>query len=265
MNTALVLAGGTGTRLGSDIPKQYIKVNGKMIIDYCLKTLDESEYIDAIWIVADSLWQDKIKLPEKFRGFSLPGDNRQLSIYNGINDIYAYECSMYKNSDTSCMIASDKVDKVVSERNGLDSKVPDSVSDIVLIHDAARPNLTDTMIQECINTVHNDGYDGAMPVLTMKDTVYMSSDGKKIDNLIDRSTVYAGQAPEVFVLDKYIQANKRLLPDRIFSINGSSEPAVLAGMNIALVNGDENNYKITTKADLERFIEECSGDSRWEK
>ena len=105
----------------------------------------------------------------------------------------------------------------------------------------------------------------AMPVLPMKDTVYMSSDGKKIDSLIDRSTVYAGQAPEVFVLDKYIQANKLLLPDRILSINGSSEPAVMAGMNIALVNGDENNYKITTKADLERFIEECSGDSRWEK
>lgn len=257
MNTALVLAGGIGTRLGSDIPKQYIKVNGKMIIDYCLKTLDESEYIDAIWIVADSLWQDKIKLPEKFRGFSLPGNNRQLSIYNGIMDIYSYECGRHKNGDMS--------ESVVPDKNVLEAKVSDSAADIVLIHDAARPNLTEAMIQECMNAVRNDGYDGAMPVLPMKDTVYMSSDGKKIDSLIDRSTVYAGQAPEVFVLDKYIQANKVLIPDRILSINGSSEPAVMAGMNIALVNGEENNYKITTKADLKRFIEECSGDSRWEK
>lgn len=262
MNTALVLAGGTGTRLGSDIPKQYIKVNEKMIIDYCLKTLDESEYIDAIWIVADSLWQDKIKPPEKFRGFSLPGDNRQLSIYNGINDIYAYECNLHKNSDMSDRIGAHRG---VCDRAVSDGKVINSASDIVLIHDAARPNLTEAMIKECMNAVRNDGYDGAMPVLPMKDTVYMSSDGKKIDSLIDRSTVYAGQAPEVFVLDKYIQANKLLLPDRILSINGSSEPAVMAGMNIALVNGDENNYKITTKADFERFIEECSGDSRWEK
>ena len=246
MNTALVLAGGTGTRLGSDIPKQYIKVNEKMIIDYCLKTLDESEYIDAIWIVADSLWQDKIKLPEKFRGFSLPGD----------------KCNLHKNSDMSNRIGSHRG---VCDRAVSDGKVINSASDIVLIHDAARPNLTEAMIQECMNAVRNDGYDGAMPGLPMKDTVYMSSDGKKIDSLIDRSTVYAGQAPEVFVLDKYIQANKLLLPDRILSINGSSEPAVMAGMNIALVNGDENNYKITTKADLERFIEECSGDSRWEK
>lgn len=43
MNIALVLAGGTGMRLGADIPKQYIEVNGKMIIDYCLETLDCSE------------------------------------------------------------------------------------------------------------------------------------------------------------------------------------------------------------------------------
>ena len=75
MNIALVLAGGTGTRLGADIPKQYIEVNGRMIIDYCLKTLDESDYIDAVWIVADSVWQDKIKKPEKFGGFSKPGKN----------------------------------------------------------------------------------------------------------------------------------------------------------------------------------------------
>ena len=45
-----------------------------------------------------------------------------------------------------------------------------------------------------------------------------------------------------------------MFPDRILSINGSSEPAVMAGMNIALIKGDEGNYKITTKSDLERFI-----------
>ena len=78
MNTALVLAGGTGTRLGADIPKQYIQVNGRMVIDYCLRTLNESDYIDAIWIVAEPVWQDKIKVPEKFISFSRPGKNRQL-------------------------------------------------------------------------------------------------------------------------------------------------------------------------------------------
>lgn len=61
MNIALVLAGGTGVRLGADIPKQYIEVNGKMIIDYCLETLDYSEKIDRVMIVADVIWQQHIK------------------------------------------------------------------------------------------------------------------------------------------------------------------------------------------------------------
>ena len=61
MNVALVLAGGTGSRLGADIPKQYLMCGGRMVIDYCLETLDESAYIDSIWVVADVVWQDHIK------------------------------------------------------------------------------------------------------------------------------------------------------------------------------------------------------------
>lgn len=243
MNIALVLAGGTGTRLGADIPKQYIEVNGRMIIDYCLKTLDESDYIDAIWIVADSVWQDKIKKPEKFGRFSEPGKNRQLSIYNGIKDILEYI------SDSS--IQNDNKDIY---KNGIKANTGIGGINTVLIHDAARPLLKEDTIRLCMDSIYKDGYDGAMPVLPMKDTIYVSADGRKIDSLIDRATVYAGQAPELFILDKYVEANKALLPDIILGINGSSEPAVMAGMNIALIQGDENNYKITTKADLDRFI-----------
>ncbi len=92
-----------------------------------------------------------------------------------------------------------------------------------------------------------------MPVLPMKDTVYYSRDGQTVGKLLDRSTIYAGQAPEVFVLGRYYEANRRLLPDDILRINGSTEPAILAGMDIAMIPGDEGNFKITTKADLERF------------
>ncbi len=90
-------------------------------------------------------------------------------------------------------------------------------------------------------------------MLPMKDTVYSSADGKRITALLDRSEIYAGQAPEVFRLGVYYAANVRLLPDRIKNINGSTEPAVMAGLDVAMIFGDENNFKITTKADLERF------------
>ena len=75
---------------------------------------------------------------------------------------------------------------------------------------------------------------------------------------MDRSKVYAGQAPEAFRYGKYLEANEALLPDRILDIKGSTEPAIKQGMNIKMIPGDENNYKITTKADLEKFRREKS-------
>lgn len=226
MNVALILSGGTGTRLGADIPKQYIEVGGKPIICYCVERLLRHDKIDAVQLVADQSWHDEIRnwiseedINKKFKGFSLPGENRQLSIFNGLEDIRKY--------------ASDE--------------------DFVLIHDAARPLLSEGMISECIDTVQ--GHDGALPVLPMKDTVYLSMDGKKVDNLLDRNRIYAGQAPEIFRIGKYYEANKQLLPTEILKINGSTEPAVMAEMDIVMIPGDERNFKITTKADLERFRE----------
>lgn len=222
MNIALVLAGGTGTRLGADIPKQYIEVRGKMIIDYCLETMEHSNDIAEVWIVADEMWREHIKKVDKFKGYASPGRNRQLSIYNGLK---AIEESL----------------------TGEEKEVN------VLIHDAARPFLTEKLIRECVKAV--EGHDGVLPVLPMKDTVYYSEDGKVISSLINRDKLYAGQAPELFRLQPYIQANEALLPDKIFLVNGSTEPAIMAGMDIVMIPGDENNYKITTKTDMKRFTE----------
>ncbi len=224
MVTALVLSGGTGTRIGGDIPKQYIKVNGKPIIIYCLEQLSQNEHIDAIQIVAAPEWQVDIskwlldyQVERKVKGFSEPGENRQLSIFRGLESISQYA----------------------------------SKQDLVFIHDAARPLLTQKMIDECVMTA--EGHDGVLPVLPMKDTLYYSEDGKQVSSLMERSRIFAGQAPEVFVLGKYLEANKQLLPDNILKINGSTEPAIMAGMDIAMISGDEGNFKITTKSDLERF------------
>lgn len=224
MNIALILSGGTGTRLGEDIPKQYIEVCGSPIISYSIRCLSEHGEIDAIQIVADPQWYEQIEkwipaadVNKKFNGFAVPGENRQLSVYNGLEAVRAY--------------ADD--------------------ADGVLIHDAARPLLTLKLITDCLAALSD--HDGALPVLPMKDTVYSSINGKTVTSLLKRSEIYAGQAPEAFLLGKYYEANRRLLPEQILNINGSTEPAILAGMDIAMINGDEGNFKITTKADLERF------------
>lgn len=227
MNIALILAGGTGTRLGADIPKQYIEINGRPIIAYGMDIFFGSEKVDAVWIVADAFWQEfiekQVKIQqnkEKFRGFARPGENRQLSIYNGLQEM---------QSETK-------------------------LDDLVIIHDAARPCLTKKLLQECICAA--EGHDGVLPVLPMKDTVYYSDDGMHVDKLLKRSNVLAGQAPEAFRFGKYLEANRTLLPEQILQINGSTEPAILAGMDIVTIPGDERNCKVTTQEDLKRFREE---------
>lgn len=222
MNIALILAGGTGTRLGSDIPKQYVSVQGKMIITHCLHVFGVHPQIDAIQIVAHEQWNSGIcrqmppEVGKKLRGFSEPGTNRQRSIYHGLQDIMRYA----------------------------------QKSDTVIVHDAARPLVSADMLSACVEACRE--HDGVVPVLPMKDTVYLG-DGRKITSLLDRGQVYAGQAPEAFLLGKYYEANRCLMPEQMDRINGSTEPAVMAGMDIAMIPGDEGNFKVTTQADLVRF------------
>lgn len=228
MNYAIILSGGVGSRLGLDMPKQYYKVGQKPVIQYVLESVEGHEGIDGYVVVAAKEWRSFVEAlieqkvsveakSKKFLGFADPGENRQLSIYQGLLYLKAWA----------------------------------KAEDLVLVQDAARANTSDELIKRCLEIDAED--DGAMPVLPMKDTVYLSRDGRKVDELLKREQIFAGQAPEVFRFGKYLQANKALLPEEIRSINGSTEPAVKAGMKIALIDGEESNFKITTAADLERF------------
>lgn len=71
--------------------------------------------------------------------------------------------------------------------------------------------------------------------------------------LLDRNRLFAGQAPELFLFKKYYNENMALTQKRLAKINGSTEPTVMAGMDIVMIPGDENNFKVTTKRDLERL------------
>lgn len=273
MNFAVILSGGTGSRMeGVQEPKQYLKVGGRMVISYCLEVLFETPCMDAFVVVADQLWQPCIKeeisrllsgretrqkgwkasvdgetarlerksfvdvetiqpdrhiylnrkIAPRFLGFVHPGDNRQLSVFNALRFLKGF--------------ADD--------------------NDFVLIHDAARPLVTVRQLTECICAAQKA--DGCVPVLPMKDTVYYSSSGGRIESLLKRECIFAGQAPEAFVFGKYYRANERLDYEEMLAVNGSTEPAVMARMDIMVIPGEEGNFKITTVEDLRRFEQTLS-------
>ena len=234
MNHAIFLAGGTGTRTESDVPKQYVRAGGYMMATYAIKPLLECKHIDDVYVVAGDDWTKEIVADaekvglnvKKIKGFAMPGVNRQASILSGMTAIL----------------------RDVSKKENIEDV---SDKDTVLVHDAARPFLDVKLVNDCYGAI--SGHDGVMPVIPMKDTVYLSENGKTVSKLLDRQKVYAGQAPELFKYKKYYEANVILLPDKIFSINGATEPAIIAGMDIAMIHGNEANFKVTTASDLDRF------------
>ena len=196
-----------------------------MIAGYTLEAVCAHPRVDAVWITAEKDWWEPLRKEiedayvSKLKGISLPGENRQLSIRNALRDMR----------------------ELASEE------------DVVVVHDAVRPCVSEALIADTIDAV--SGYDGAVPVLPMKDTVYSSEDGRQLSRILERSKILAGQAPEAFLYGKYLAANEALSAEAILKLSGSAEPALLAGMNIATLPGEEKNFKITTNEDLDRFVQ----------
>ncbi len=225
-NLCIILAGGKGVRLGGSTPKQYIPVAGRTVIEYTLYAVKKWEQMDSLVIVADNEWIDYLDSVVKavfgdsyveFLGFAKPGTDRQGSILNAMEHC---EGQMAEKS-------------------------------VVMIHDSVRPMLSESIISDCYSRISD--HDGVTPVLRVKETIYESIDGLTISSNLNRDHLYAGQTPEFFDFHKYLEANRKLSVEAFVSIRGSAQPAVIAGMKVAIVDGDENNFKITTKADMERF------------
>lgn len=237
MNSALLLSGGLGLSISSDVPKQYIRVNGKMLITYALETLIASPHIDEIQIVAEHEWREYIIADckaqgiciDKIKGFAIPGFSRQASILNGLQNI-------------------------LREKNGQIDINHIEENDNVLIHDASRPLVTMQQINDCFAKMA-DGYDGVIPVLCEEGSIHLDDDKKSALEFFNKK-MFAGQTPELFDLKKYYQANMALMPDKLKDIRHSVEPAIIAGMNLALIPGDKDNFKISIQADLNQFAAE---------
>ncbi len=225
MNFGIILAGGVGSRMQKDRPKQYLIIEGKPVIVYALERFQECEKIDRIVIVADPFWRGDIEEwmqqygITKFLSFADPGTTRQDSVFSGLTCCMAY--------------ASDD-------------------NDVAVVHEAARALVTTTLITNIIDGL--EGYDACIPVIPMKDAIIFSETGETIDDLIDRSKLFCGQAPECFRLLPYWQLNDRTTAQDRAAIRADHELCFQNNWRIHNLPGEENNFKLTTPGDIDRMV-----------
>ena len=214
MTIAVLLSGGTGSRLGEDTPKQYLEVGGMPMISYGIRTLSEHPDIDGIQIVAAGEWQEQLRLwineadvNRKFRGFSVPGETRQLSILNGLRDVRTYS----------------------------------SEEDAVLIHDAARPFIDkDTICATISAVVDKKAVVVCAPAI---DTIKIVDEFGKIKNTTKREVTYHAQTPQAFDYSLIYKVHQSLEAQGGFTDDSSMLEAL--GEDVFVVQGLHKNKKIT--------------------
>ncbi len=222
--TAIILAGGRGTRLGGDIPKQYIEVAGKPVLLYALESFEQSR-ADGIVIVCgtgdeDFVMQEIVleyglkKVTHVVRG----GAERYDSVYAGL--------------------------------------LAAAGSDYVLIHDGARPYITAAGINRMIDAVLE--YRAAVAAQPSKDTIKITDEEGFVQSTTDRSRTWNIQTPQCFryeeILDAYEQViGRRTSGEATLKITDDAMvyETVFPERRVKLVDIGEENGKITTSYDLE--------------
>ncbi|MFT6073053.1 MAG: 2-C-methyl-D-erythritol 4-phosphate cytidylyltransferase [Alphaproteobacteria bacterium] len=213
---AIVVAAGSGNRAQTVIPKQYVLVKQKAVIDYTVQNLCACPHIDHVLCVIDQKHQDlydaAITPHEKLLPAIHGGQTRQESVYAGL--------SALKN---------------------------DAVN-VVFIHDAARPNIDSVLVNALIK--HLKTHDGVCPALGVTDSL------RKIDGtIINRDGLFRVQTPQAFDFEKIMHAHQQCKTLNITDLTDDIAVANAQGLATTFIEGSENNYKITYPQDFDRFTE----------
>ncbi len=215
--TAIVLAAGSGRRMGGDIPKQYMELSGKPVIYYSLKVFQDSVVDDIVLVVSDEYIEYCRKEIVERYGFSKVTD-----IISGGRERYD------------------------SVRNGLE--VCES-ADYVLIHDGARPLITGDMVKRSIATLEEET--GCSVAVKAKDTIKISDENDYGVDTPDRRYVWQVQTPQSFHRRELVAAYEKLAASGDTAI--TDDTMIMeryGGVKIKLIDGSYANIKITTPEDL---------------
>lgn len=221
-NIAIVFAGGSGTRMGSPVPKQFLELNGKPVLAHTLELFQRHERIDAIYLVVNDDYRTQAEALcaecriDKLRGIAPGGESAQDSIYSGL--------------------------KFVQERESSDS--------VVLLHDGVRPYVKPEVITANIEAVEKFG--SAITYTPCYETIVLSKDGSRIDSIPFRRESYTAQAPQSFRLGDIIAVHDeiRSRPGGYTDMVDQATMCFALGKDVHLVPGNRGNIKITTREDI---------------
>lgn len=222
---ALIIAGGSGHRMGQDIPKQFINVYDKPVIIYTLESFQKHPEIDAIEVVCIEGWYDVLSAYAKQYGIDklkwiVPGGKTgQESIRNGVY-----------NLESIC-----------------------SKDDIIIIHDGIRPLVEDAVISDVI--VKCKQYGNAVTSMPYNEQIFVIDNDNSTVKYIPRDTLRRVSTPQAYLFSKLDWAYHKAFKEGI-GIYGSSYTNTMMielGERLYFAAGSDKNIKLTTKDDLEMF------------
>jgi len=216
MISAIIVAAGKGTRMGPDVDKLFLELNGQPTVAHTWKRLDQCKCIDEIiLVVRDGMQSAFTELASKY-GFKRPfrmvpgGEQRQDSVWNGLEAI-------------------------------------SPMSEIVVIQDAARPCTSEGLIAASIEAAREVG--AAVAAQPIVDTIKESAEGRLIERTLDRSRLWAVQTPQTFRVS-VIRPALAEVRRRGLAVTDDTAACELIGQPVKLVVSAQPNPKVTRPEDL---------------
>ena len=222
-NIALLIAGGSGNRMGQSIPKQFLTVNERPVIVYTLEAFQKHPEIDEIAVVCIDGWKSVLQAYAnqfnitKLKHIVPGGKNGQGSIRNGV-----FELEKYHNAD-----------------------------DIVLIHDAIRPMVSAEIISDCIRVTKEKG--NAITVIPCAEAMMQTEDGEVSVGSYPRDKLKRTQTPQGFRIGDICDLHRKALEAGITNSVASCTLMIEMGKQVYFSMGSEKNIKLTTVEDIDIF------------
>ena len=232
MNIALIIAGGSGQRMQSEIPKQFINVYDKPVLIYTLEAFQKHPEIDAIGLVCIDGWHETVWAYArqyhitKLKHIVSGGKTGQESICNGIMELAKHY----------------------------------GETDLISIHDAIRPMVSAHIISENLAVCRQ--YGGAITAISCAEAMFFTEDKSASTQAVDRDKLMRTQTPQCYPLGKLVwahqEAKKRGIPNSVATCTLMCE----LGETIHFSAGSERNVKLTTQDDLDIFRALLTNDRR---